>query len=296
MEGDKQKTERKRKRTEDQVVLEHPTKHQHVSPHSLHNVDGENSSNLDLSLSLTSCNNIIPKSNQSGLVIPDLIISEESSDQPNLIIREQSIEPIIIESVEPSLPPPGRPQRARRNPQQPRPEKQKRVIKSKIIEPPYPWARDRRGTVHTLRYLIENNITKISGQVQCKKCNTIYEMDYDLEDKFREVAAIVIDQQDEWHDRALDQWTKHWKNYLTCRFCGTKESCKPVLSEKKRSINWLFLFLGQTIGCCSLEQLKYFCKHIGIHRTGAKNRVLCYAYVALCQQLDPNGPYYVKNI
>jgi hypothetical protein len=45
------------------------------------------------------------------------------------------------------------------------------------------------------------------------------------------------------------------------------------------------------LGCCTLDQLKYFCKHTKNHRTGAKDRVLFLAYLGLCKQLDPNGPF-----
>ncbi|THG02676.1 hypothetical protein TEA_012074 [Camellia sinensis var. sinensis] len=78
---------------------------------------------------------------------------------------------------------------------------------------------------------------------------------------------------------------------VQCKFCEQENNAKPVISEKKKSINWLFLLLGQMIGCCTLEQLKYFCKHTKNHRTGAKDRVLYLTYLGLCKQLDPNGPF-----
>ncbi|KAI3463946.1 hypothetical protein Pfo_020609 [Paulownia fortunei] len=90
------------------------------------------------------------------------------------------------------------------------------------------------------------------------------------------------------HHRAPKIWLN--PTLLGCRFREQENSIKPVISQKKRSINWLFLLLGQMLDCCTLDQLKYFCKHTMNHRTGAKDRVLCLTYLGLCKQLDPNGP------
>uniref|UniRef100_A0A0E0JMR1 DUF7086 domain-containing protein n=1 Tax=Oryza punctata TaxID=4537 RepID=A0A0E0JMR1_ORYPU len=73
---------------------------------------------------------------------------------------------------------------------------------------------------------------------------------------------------------------------------------KPLASattwrRHHRETNWLFLFLGQMLGCCTLEGLKFFCKNTKNHCTGAKNRVLYYAYIEMCRQLDPQGPFNV---
>ncbi|KAI3474052.1 hypothetical protein Pfo_028840 [Paulownia fortunei] len=73
-----------------------------------------------------------------------------------------------------------------------------------------------------------------------------------------------------------------------CKFCQQNNCVKPIPSKKK-SINWLFLLLGQMIGCCKLSELKYFCKHTRNHRTGAKDRVLYLTYLELCRQLDPRA-------
>ena len=83
---------------------------------------------------------------------------------------------------------------------------------------------------------------------------------------------------------------REWMNpeLNRCDFCN-REGC--VISAKKRSINWMFLLLGKMLGCCTLEQLKYFCKHTENHRTGAKDRVLFLTYLSLCKQMDPSGPY-----
>ncbi|XP_010691749.1 uncharacterized protein LOC104905007 [Beta vulgaris subsp. vulgaris] len=186
-----------------------------------------------------------------------------------------------------------KPKRERRNPTRVR-SKGEKIIKSNTIQAPYPWATDRRANVHTLKYLLDNGIDTISGEVQCKKCENRYSMNYDLRENFQNIAKFILNEQDQWHDRAPKQWVTY--KLPTCKICMQDDSCKPLISTKKRSINWLFLLLGQLLGCCTLEQLKYFCKHTNIHRTGAKNRVLLYTYLALCKQLEPHGPFYYQSI
>ncbi|KAG5588223.1 hypothetical protein H5410_048657 [Solanum commersonii] len=46
------------------------------------------------------------------------------------------------------------------------------------------------------------------------------------------------------------------------------------------------------LGCCTLDELKFFCEHTDNHRTGAKDRVLFLAYLTLCRQVDPTGPFH----
>ena len=175
----------------------------------------------------------------------------------------------------------SRPSRSRRNPFQ-----TPRQGKTETIPPPFPWATTQRAMVHSLDYLLSHNMTTISGEVQCKKCPKDYKIEYVLEQKFREIASFISENRFAMHDRAPAAWMN--PNLPSCEFCG---SCaKPVVS-KKRSINWLFLLLGQMLGCCKLSELKYFCKHTKNHRTGAKDRVLYLTYLGLCKQLDPKGPF-----
>ncbi|XP_051132639.1 uncharacterized protein LOC127252490 [Andrographis paniculata] len=157
------------------------------------------------------------------------------------------------------------------------------------IIPPYEWATNRRATVHSLAYLVSKEITVIRGTVQCRRCERQLEMELDLQEKFEEVAGYFRQHKAEMCHRAPKEW--QCPVLPRCGYCEQENSLKPVISPKKRSINWLFLFLGQMIGCCTLEQLKYFCKHTKNHRTGAKNRVLYLTYLNICKQLDPNGPY-----
>lgn len=111
-------------------------------------------------------------------------------------------------------------------------------------------------------------------------------MEYDLQEKFKEIADFIKENKFALHDRAPAEWTT--PTLPNCETCGS--TLKPVL-KKKRDINWLFLLLGKMLGCCKLSELKYFCKHTKNHRTGAKDRVLYLTYMGLCKQLDPNGPY-----
>ncbi|XWS66996.1 hypothetical protein CRYUN_Cryun05aG0248700 [Craigia yunnanensis] len=89
--------------------------------------------------------------------------------------------------------------------------------------------------VHSLNYLLSHNMTMISGEVQCKKCEKVDKIEYDLEQKFKEIASFISENRFAMHDRAPSAWMN--PNLPSCEVCG---SCvKPVLS-KKRSINWLF--------------------------------------------------------
>ncbi|XP_041016291.1 uncharacterized protein LOC121258824 [Juglans microcarpa x Juglans regia] len=161
--------------------------------------------------------------------------------------------------------------------------------KSETIPAPFPWATTHRATVHSLNHLLSNQIYTISGDVQCKRCHHKYEMEYNLMEKFVEVGSLIAAKKSAMHDRAPSFWTN--PVLPTCKSCGKENSAKPIIIKKKKAINWLFLLLGQMLGCCTLDQLKYFCKHTKNHRTGAKNRVLYLTYLGLCKQLDPDGPF-----
>ncbi|OQU87368.1 hypothetical protein SORBI_3003G263701 [Sorghum bicolor] len=76
-----------------------------------------------------------------------------------------------------------------------------------------------------------------------------------------------------------------------CDACGHRGAMWPEIAADKQEINWLFLFLGQMLGCCTLEQLMYFCMNKGRYRTGAKSRVL-YSFCRLIW----NGARLVKII
>lgn len=153
----------------------------------------------------------------------------------------------------------------------------------------FPWATTHRATVHSLAYMLSNEIVSITGEVQCKRCEIKYEMEYDLKEKFRDVARFIENNKSNMRDRAPSIWMN--PVLPRCKYCEHENSVKPIIADKKKGINWLFLLLGQMIGCCTLEQLKYFCKHTKNHRTGAKDRVLYLTYLGLCKQLCPDGPF-----
>ncbi|XP_073272444.1 uncharacterized protein [Primulina huaijiensis] len=175
------------------------------------------------------------------------------------------------------------PPRSRRNPTQ-----LPRGGKSLEIAPPYSWATNLRATVHSLQHLLSIHIHTIIGDVQCKICGRNYEMGFDLRQKSLEIFQFIIENKGQMQDRAPSAWLI--PSLPPCRLCGEKNSVKPIISDKKKTVNWLFLLLGQMLGFCSLAQLKYFCKHTNNHHTGAKDRLLYLTYVQLCKQLDPNGP------
>ncbi|KAL5725009.1 hypothetical protein ACHQM5_008206 [Ranunculus cassubicifolius] len=162
-------------------------------------------------------------------------------------------------------------------------------LEATIEKPPFLWATNRHATIHNLEYLRANNLTKITGEVQCKKCNAVYSHEFDLNAKFSEVADYILKNKDDMRERAPKRWTT--PEVPVCAKCGEHNVVKPVMPEKKEEINWLFLLLGEMLGFCTLDNLKYFCQFTKNHRTGAKDRVLFLAYLALCKQLDPMGPF-----
>lgn len=156
------------------------------------------------------------------------------------------------------------------------------------IVPPYPWATDRRAVVQTLDWMLSNGISRIYGEVSCKKCGN-HMVDVELQSAFYRLSSYFLGNRDSMHDRAPRHWTT--PQLLTCQICHQADHVRPIVSSKKRSINWLFLLLTETLGICTLEQLKYFCKHTRKHRTGAKDRVLYLTYAGLLKQLNPAGPF-----
>ncbi|XP_010527372.1 PREDICTED: uncharacterized protein LOC104804728 [Tarenaya hassleriana] len=159
------------------------------------------------------------------------------------------------------------------------------TAKLATVPPPYPWATNQRGRIHSLEYLESKQITAITGDVQCKHCEKIWQISYDLKEKFAEVEKFIEENKESLRERAPTIWMNPVA--MRCEFCEREKGVKPVISDRKRKINWLFLLLGRNLGYCTLEQLKYFCKHSNNHRTGAKDRVLYLTYLGLCKMLKP---------
>ncbi|CAN6882803.1 unnamed protein product, partial [Brassica oleracea var. botrytis] len=158
--------------------------------------------------------------------------------------------------------------------------------KDETIPPPYPWATNKRGTIQSLENLESKQITTITGDVQCKHCDKVYQISYNLREKFSQVENVFVTRKRLMRERAPTFWTN--PDPMRCDLCGRDKAVKPVIAERKSQINWLFLLLGQMLGYCTLEQLKNFCKHSRSHRTGAKDRVLYLTYLGLCRMLEPN--------
>lgn len=165
--------------------------------------------------------------------------------------------------------------------------------KDDTIPPPFPWATNKRGWIQSLENLASKQITTITGEVQCKHCEKVYQVSYNLREKFSEVENIFVMGKWIMRERAPAIWTN--PEPARCDLCGRDKAVKPVIAERKCQINWLFLLLGQTLGFCTLEQLKNFCKHSKSHRTGAKNRVLYLTYLGLCKMLEPNRELFQRE-
>ncbi|TVT99366.1 hypothetical protein EJB05_55254, partial [Eragrostis curvula] len=159
------------------------------------------------------------------------------------------------------------------------------VVHARSPAPPFPWATDRPGRHDTLESLLRRGVTTVEGAARCKRCGARTAVAYDLASKYREVRGFVDANRHAMDDRAPDAWM--FPALPDCGACGHKGVVWPEIAADKREINWLFLLLGQMLGCCTLEQLKFFCMNTGRHRTGAKNRVLYYAYIEMCNQLEP---------
>ncbi|KAK7332670.1 hypothetical protein VNO80_29425 [Phaseolus coccineus] len=150
------------------------------------------------------------------------------------------------------------------------------------IVPPFPWATNKRARIHSYTYLGQKNITRISGNVQCKKCSREFEMELDVVKKWNELLRFVNKKRESMNDRAPEEWME--PVFPKCENCGV-EGLAPLLSGvKKKAINWLFLLLSQTLGCCTIKQLKYFCKHTKNHRTASKNHLVYSTFVGLYKQ------------
>uniref|UniRef100_A0ACD5VIH2 Uncharacterized protein n=1 Tax=Avena sativa TaxID=4498 RepID=A0ACD5VIH2_AVESA len=174
----------------------------------------------------------------------------------------------------------------RRRSSEPRPDD---VADGTPPPPPFPWATGRPARHDTLESLLRRGITTVEGEARCKRCNCRATVAFDLEAKFREVREYVAANRHSFNDRAPYAWMN--PALPDCEACGQDGCLWPAIPAEKGQINWLFLLLGQMLGCCTLEQLKYFCKNTGRHRTGAKNRVLYYAYLEMCKQIQPHGPF-----
>ncbi|KAI3910958.1 hypothetical protein MKW92_024106 [Papaver armeniacum] len=141
-------------------------------------------------------------------------------------------------------------------------------MKNTPIVPPYVWETNQRANIHTLDYLLSRNIKHISGDLQCKKCSNVFNIEFDLEAKFMEISQYIVVHKESLRDRAPE----HWMN-SKLPSCG---SC----SQANR----------QMIGCSSVARLKYYCKYMENHRTGAKDRLVFLAYLGICHQLQPADP------
>ncbi|KAK4284696.1 hypothetical protein QN277_001490 [Acacia crassicarpa] len=209
-----------------------------------------------------------------NLASPDTIFSPSSSSTPALspitqpLLNQNPSQRAVLSPQPPIIP---------QNPNHvPLPAQ-----RSETIPVPFPWATDRRAKLKSLRWLGDNQILTITGTVQCRTCDMSYEIGFNLVSKFVEVFNYIARNDDNLYDRAPVVWMT--PRLPICKNCGI--SVRPVISEHKRSINWLFLFLGQMLGCCTLEQLKYYCKHTGRFRTGAKDRILYNTYLGICKRL-----------
>ncbi|CAM0954113.1 unnamed protein product [Alopecurus aequalis] len=154
--------------------------------------------------------------------------------------------------------------------------------------PPFPWATSRVAIHHPIAHLAALGITTVEGEVHCSRCDARKTVSYNIASKFQEIRHFVLHNVQDMDDRAPEAWLRPTGQIPDCDGCGQTNNLRPVISAEKERINWIFLLLGQTLGLCTLDQLKFFCAHTRQHRTGAKDRVLFSAYMELCNQLCPD--------
>jgi len=155
-------------------------------------------------------------------------------------------------------------------------------VNEETIVPPFPWATDKRARIHSFTYLQQKKITRISGNVQCKNCLREFEIELDVVKKLNKLLRFVEKKGESMNDRAPEEWME--PVFPKCEHCGV-EALAPILAGvKKKAINWLFLFLSQTLGCCTIKHLKYFCKHTKNHRTASKNHLVYCTFLGLHKQ------------
>jgi len=151
------------------------------------------------------------------------------------------------------------------------------------IVPPFPWAMNERARIRSFKYLRQNRITKISGRVQCKRCSKEFEMELDVDQKWNMLRRFMRQHGKSMNDRAPREWME--PVFPKCELCKRENSVAPVLAGvRDKAINWLFLFLNQMLGCCTIKQLKYFCKHTKSHRTASKDHLVYTTFVGLLAQ------------
>ncbi|KAK6942914.1 hypothetical protein RJ641_028291 [Dillenia turbinata] len=78
--------------------------------------------------------------------------------------------------------------------------------KSETIVAPYPWATTSRASIQTLEYLLSNGMVRISGQVQCKRCERQFQMEYNLREKYMEIATYIWQNKSLMNHRAPEVW------------------------------------------------------------------------------------------
>ncbi|MED6198958.1 hypothetical protein PIB30_071586 [Stylosanthes scabra] len=163
---------------------------------------------------------------------------------------------------------------------------------SNVVEPPVSAADtavipddDRPTKIHSMKHLLQNNIPSISGDVQCGSCHGTFEISYDLQEKVAELRSFMKAHRSTMHSRSPKEW--NFPDPLTCILCGKEKRVKPVIgSPREHNINWLFLLLGQLIGFCTLDEMRYFCSYNGLHKTAAKDRFVYYTYVKLFMMIS----------
>ncbi|XP_057512764.1 formin-like protein 6 [Actinidia eriantha] len=162
--------------------------------------------------------------------------------------------------------------------------------------PPYPWATkevgNHRAGVRSLHDLRSNGITMISGRVICRFCNTQTTIKYNVLQRFSLLKTFIRRNKNTMTElrEAPEAWKNPEEKLRRCmerdRGCGQNNALIPYNAVPPRSMNWLFMLLGQTLGLCTTDDLQYLVNE----RSDNKPRLLYLAFLSLCKQLKPDEP------
>ncbi|KAK1268438.1 hypothetical protein QJS04_geneDACA006335 [Acorus gramineus] len=161
-----------------------------------------------------------------------------------------------------------------------------KVGKGLTIDRTFPWAGTERAIIRSLESLLSAKINTITGTVQCKICKGRLKVQYDILEKFEKLKAFIVAEKPNMQDKKAPYAWQHPKRG-SCYMCLRHNTMEPLIWPKKQGINWLFLLLGQTIGFCNEDQLRYLCKHNHVVRSGNMEELIYNTYFCLCKMLQP---------
>ncbi|GFZ02316.1 hypothetical protein Acr_15g0009240 [Actinidia rufa] len=125
-------------------------------------------------------------------------------------------------------------------------------------------------------------------------CNTQTTIKYNLLQRFSLLKNFIRRNKNAMTElrEAPEAWNNPEEKFRRCmerdRGCGQNNALIPHNPVPPRSMNWLFMLLGQTLGLCTTDDLQYLVNE----RSDNKPRLLYLAFLSLCKQLKPDEPIF----